>query len=141
MQLNFRNFALVASAVCFGLSLVLLLAPQVLLNLWGVAFSESVAVICRRASMLFLGFGVMFFLSRDAAFSVARQALLVGFGVACTALAVLGLVELNAGHVGPGIWLAAAVELVLAGACFAVWRKSGAEHALQAGPAQARAEA
>jgi hypothetical protein len=120
MPFNFRSFALTAAILCFGLSLVWLAAPQCLLNLWGVPVDEAVKLVGRRSGALFLGVGAMFFTARGAGPSVARQALLVGFGIGCAALAALGLVELAAGRVGAGILLAVVTEVLFAGAALAL---------------------
>ena len=104
-----------------ALALAWSLAPQVLLSLWTVDFSEPVGLMCRRTAALFAGVGVMLFQVRHAAPSPVRSAVATGFIVACTLLAFLGITELVMGHAGPGILLAVAIEIALA---FAFWSAS-----------------
>ena len=114
MSLNFRTIAIAASVICFVLAGTWLLAPSLLLEMWGIQYSYSVGLIARRAAALFLGFGVMFVLARDAQPSHTRTALTVGLSVACLALAALGVFEFATGHAGPGILSAVIVEFALA---------------------------
>ena len=139
MRLSYRAFALIAATGCLGLSLVWLLAPQLLLSLWGVQQDESVRLVGRRTAALFLGIGVMFFVARNAEASVARQALLAGFGIGCAALAALGLFELAMGRVGAGIFVAVVTELLAASACLTlVLAKPGSESKFQLQQRQAQ---
>ena len=116
-----------------------LVAPQLLLSLWGVHHDESVGLVGRRTAALFLGLGVTFFVARNAEVSVARQALLAGFGISCLALAALGLFELAMGRVGAGIFVAVVPELLAASACFTLGlAKPGRESKLQLQQRQAQ---
>ena len=114
LKIRFESIALVSALICMALALVWSLAPQLLLSLWAVDFSEPVALMCRRAAALFAGIGVMLFQVRHAAPSPVRSAVAAGFIVACILLASLGVTELVPGHAGPGILLAVAVEITLA---------------------------
>ena len=116
MPLSFRTLAAVSAALCFALAIAWLLAPALLLTLWGVGFSEPVGLVSRRVAALFLGVGIMFFMARNAGPSDARLALASGFGAACTGLAVLGGIEWLRGGAGPGILSAVVVEVALAAA-------------------------
>lgn len=118
MRLSFRSFALIVTVVYFGLALVWLAAPQLLLNMWDVQSSEAVGLVGRRCAALYLGISVMFFVARDAGPSVARRGLLAGLGICCAALAALGVFEFAAGRAGAGIFGAVVTELLLAGASF-----------------------
>jgi hypothetical protein len=126
MPLTFRNLAIVATVVCFALSITWLLAPNLLLAMWGVEYSYPVGLLGRRGAALFLGIGVMFLQARNAEPSPIRSALASGFIVGCVALAALGVFELVTGHAGPGILSAVAVEVALALAFFASTRTDGA---------------
>jgi hypothetical protein len=68
------------------------------LNLWGVDYSASAELVVRRGAALFLGVGVMLLLARDAESSQARTSLTVGMIGACTALALLGVLECALGN-------------------------------------------
>jgi riboflavin transporter FmnP len=114
LKIDFKNLALLSALICFGLTFVWLLVPKFLLSLWAVGFSEPVGLVCRRVAALFAGIGVMLFRLRRAAPSPARDAVATGLVVACSMLALLGMIELGLGHAGPGILLAIAVEIALA---------------------------
>jgi hypothetical protein len=99
-----------------------LLAPEILLSLWGVEFSYAAGLVSRRAAALFAGFCVMFICVRNAEPSPNRSALVAGFVVACLLLATLGIFELVTGHVGLGILSAVITEVVLALAFLSIGR-------------------
>ena len=111
---SFSLLAWSAAAVCATLAVLGLCAPQLLLALWGVAYSEPVGFVSRRAAALFLGIAVMFVLARHAEPSRCRTSMCAGFIVACSALAMLGAFELATGNAGPGILLAVLVEVLFA---------------------------
>ena len=111
---SFQYLATAAAIICFALAIVWLLAPQLLLSLWGVAYSHSVGLVSRRGAALFLGIGIMLFLARNAEPSPSRTALSAGFIVGCLALASLGVFELVKKRAGIGILSAVLVEVVLA---------------------------
>jgi hypothetical protein len=114
LKIRFDLLALLSALICLVLALVWSLAPQVLLSLWTVGFSEPVGLVCRRTAALFAGIGVMLFQLRHAAPSPVRSAVTTGLISACSLLALLGITELFLGHAGPGILLAVAVEIALA---------------------------
>lgn len=126
MPFTFRSLAILASAICFGLAAVWLLAPNLLLGIWEVEYSYSVGLVARRAAALFLGIGVMFVLARNSEPSQSRMALTSGFIVACLTLAALGIFELLSGHAGVGILSAVVVEVALAVAFLSCMRKDRA---------------
>lgn len=113
MQLSFRTLSTITFCLCFLLSLAWGLAPQVLLAIWSIEYSEAAGFVARRSAVLFAALGVMFYLVRNAPVSIARNALSNGFIVGCFGLAVLGFAEWLNGHAGPGILLAVLVEFAL----------------------------
>jgi hypothetical protein len=114
MPLNYRILALCTSAICFALAATWLLVPGLLLSLWNVQTSPAAELVARRGAVLFFGFAIMFFSSRNTEPSVTRLSLVRGFAVGCLALACLGIFEFVLGHAGVGIFLAVVVELLLA---------------------------
>ena len=114
LKIDFRNLTLLSAGICFGLSIILLVAPQLLLSFWSVGFSEPVGLVCRRTAALFAGIAVMLFRLRHCLPSPARSAVAIGLILACSMLALLGIIEFTMGHSGPGILLAGVVEIVLA---------------------------
>jgi hypothetical protein len=113
MQLSFRTLSTFTAALCFLLALVWGLMPDRLLSIWSIEYSLAVGVVARRSAMLFAALGVMFYLVRNEAPSITRNALTHGFMVGCWGLAALGFGEWLNGHAGPGILLAVVVELAL----------------------------
>lgn len=113
---TFGLVARIASAVLVALAGIWLLAPQILLDLWQIENSDVAMLLAKRSAALFLGVGVIVWLSRNAPKSAARDAIASGLSVTCAGLALLGGYEFAAGHAGAGIWLAVAVEFPLAAA-------------------------
>ena len=113
MQLSFRTLSTLTFSLCFLLSLAWGLAPQMLLAIWSIEYSEAAGFVARRSAVLFAALGVMFYLVRNAPVSIARNALSNGFIVGCFGLAVLGFAEWLNGHAGPRILLAVLVEFAL----------------------------
>lgn len=72
-------------------------------------------MIARRNGVLFLGFAVLASAHREEPEPGVRRRFLLVIGVTMAAMAVLGLVEILRGTIGPGIWLAIAVEMAIAG--------------------------
>jgi hypothetical protein len=120
--MNFRNLAIISAFLCFALAAAWMLAPEILLSLWGVEFSSATGLVSRRAAALFAGFCVMFICIRNAEPSPSRSGLVSGFVVACLLLAALGVFELATGHAGIGILSAVITEVVLALAFLSVGR-------------------
>jgi Protein of unknown function (DUF2867) len=112
--MSFKTTALITSVICFCLAGVWAFGSAILLNLWGVDYAASAELVGRRGAALFLGVGVMLLLARDAEPSQARTSLTVGLTVACTTLALLGVLEFVLGNAGFGILSAVIVELVIA---------------------------
>ena len=54
MSPSFEVLATIAATICFVLAVVWSLAPQRLLSLWGVAYSQPAGVVSRRGAALFL---------------------------------------------------------------------------------------
>ena len=102
-----------AAALCALLALAWLRFGGVLLTLMGAGTPMATGIVARRNAALFLGFAVLLWRAplHD---PQVRAAIGLGFGTACAALALLGVHEFRRGRVGHGIWLAAAVEAVLA---------------------------
>jgi hypothetical protein len=112
--MSFKTTATVTSFICFCLAGVWAFGSAILLNLWGVDYASSAGFVGKRGAALFLGLGVMLSLARDAEPSQARTSLTVGMIVACTALALLGVLEFALGNAGLGILSAVIAELMIA---------------------------
>ena len=75
---SFRVFACATAGLTTSLSLVLLLAPELIIMLFGMEQAVSASVMGRRASMLFLGYSVMLWSVAHAPHSTARQSMICG---------------------------------------------------------------
>ena len=112
--MTFRFLTSATALICFVLAGVWAFAPQQMLAIWDVGYSQSTGLVSRRAAALFLGLGVMLFLARHSLPSQTRTAISFGTVVACSALATLGLFEMAMGRAGSGIVSAVGVEALLA---------------------------
>lgn len=124
MQFSFRTLSSFTAFLCFLLALIWGFAPDRILASWDIEYSLAAGLISRRMAVLFMVFGVMFFMLRNEAPSLTRNALSNGFMVGCWGLAILGFGEWLNGHAGPGILLAVGVELALGLAFFQTRRVS-----------------
>jgi len=111
---TFRFTALAAGAVCLSLALVWIVWPHFLPWLWALETSTASEVLARRNGALFLGVGLLLVMVKDTRDAVTIRAVGSGMAVGCSVLALLGIAESVAGHVGVLIWLAVGVELLLA---------------------------
>lgn len=113
MLLGFRSLSILSTILAATLFLILLFIPNLVFWLFQIPFSESAAFLSRRAAVLFLGYAIIMWLVKDTEDSSLRKAICLGWGVALSALAVLGIFEFIRGFVGPGIFLAVFVESFL----------------------------
>ena len=120
---DFRSLNKMSSGLSIALFFFLLVFPEPIFFLFSVAGDDSAYFISRRAAMLFLGFAVISWLSRNAQPSDVRQSISLGFAVTMSGFAVMGLFEFLRGFAGAGILLPFCVELFLAVSYFAIWRK------------------
>ncbi|KFZ39058.1 hypothetical protein HR45_01275 [Shewanella mangrovi] len=72
--------------------------------------------------MLFLGFAVLTWTSRNAHYSEARQAICLSIALAMLCMALLGILEYLRGFAGFGIALAVVTEAIIAYGYFKLWR-------------------
>jgi hypothetical protein len=112
--MSFKTIAVITAIIGLVLGAAYLFVGDLVISRWQIEPTDSVLLLGRRIGVLYLGLALMFFLARSAPVSVARTALSAGFAVALMILALLGIYELTAGHVGPGILVSAAIEFVLA---------------------------
>ena len=112
--MKFKILALITAIIVFVLGLGYFFFGSVIVGRWQVQPTESVLLLARRIGCLYLGLSVIFFLARSAPVSIARTALSAGTAVAVLSLSLSGVYELALGHVGKGILISAALELLLA---------------------------
>jgi hypothetical protein len=111
--MTFKTTAIITAVVSFLLGAGYLLFGELVMGRWQIPITDSVLLIGRRIGALYLGLSVIFFLARSAPVSVARTALCTGTAIALSVLALLGIYELSAGHVGKGILASIAIESLL----------------------------
>ncbi len=96
------------------LGLTWLLAPEPMLGQWAVQTDAVGVYMSRRYAGLFFGYSTIMWLSRGAAESQARGAILAGGMVVTGAMTAISLYGVLAGLVGPVAWATVAIELGLA---------------------------
>lgn len=111
--MKFKTIAMVTAFILFFLGLGYFFFGAIIVGRWQVEPSASVILLARRIGCLYLGLAVIFFLSRSAPRSAIRTALSAGTVVVTLLLAGTGVYELALGHVGKGILVSAAIELLL----------------------------
>jgi hypothetical protein len=112
--MSFKTIAVITAIIGLALGAAYLFVGELVIGRWQIEPTEGVLLLGRRIGVLYLGMALMFFLARSAPVSVARTALSAGFASALMILALLGIYELTAGHVGPGILVSAAIEFLIA---------------------------
>ena len=110
MAVGFRTLSILSTALAAALFLTLLFVPGLVFWLFQIPGSESAAFLARRAAVLFLGFGILMWLVRNAENSPARRAICIGWGMTMAALAILGTLEFFRGFVGVGVFPAVFIE-------------------------------
>ena len=119
--LSYRTISVCAAALCGVLGFSLLVLPVIVYWIFGIMGNDTTDFMSRRAAMLFLGFAIILFQSRNAPNSAIRRSLSLGVWVAMLGLAATGLFEFAIGRAGGGIWLAIVTELAFAAAYFKFW--------------------
>jgi hypothetical protein len=128
-MMTFKKINMLNFIVCAFLFLLLLFYQAPIFLLFDIKGNETAYFICRRAAMLFGGFAVISFFTRDLQSSIIRQGVSAGFAFAMGGLALMGTIEFIRGFAGGGIIVAAAGELFLAVSYCYIWfsdRKSTA---------------
>ena len=108
-----KTFLSVAAVLTVLLGLAWLLLPESMLSAWGAPGAGVAAYMGRRYGGLFFGYSVILWLSRGSGPSATRNAILAGGAVVTTVMAIISVVGAVSGVVGPGVWGAAAIEVLL----------------------------
>jgi Na+-driven multidrug efflux pump len=109
-----KTMFVVAAILTLLLGVAWTLLPQPMLSSWGVQADEVTVYMARRYGGLFFGYAVIFWLSRASESSAARTAILGGGAVVTSIMAVLSVVGVLTGVVGPAVWSAVVIEMLLA---------------------------
>lgn len=123
-MITYKTLSLITANLSITLAIFLLLVPEPIFLIFGVAGNESAYFISRRASMLFAGYAAIAFFSRHEPPSASRQSISFGIGTSMVGFGALGLFELLRGFAGPGILLPMVVELFLALSYFSIWSRN-----------------
>lgn len=113
----FKLTATIGTAMCASLFMLCFFVPATFVMLYGASADAGAAFMGRRASVLFLGLAVIFWLARDAEKSRLRDAICYGAAVTFAGAALTGMWSYIAGTSGPQMILSAAGEAGL-GALF-----------------------
>ncbi|HEY0841911.1 hypothetical protein [Methylotenera sp.] len=111
--LSFYRLSVLTSFLFVALAFILMFAPALMLEGWGVELTNEVGLLGRRIAALYIGLAVMFFMVKRADHSKTRTALIAGTITGCMLLAILGVYEFSTGHAASGILGAVFIELAL----------------------------
>jgi len=99
--------------ISFLLFLTLLLLPELIYWLFQLDQTPSSDVLAKRAAMLFVGFTVLLYTTRNTDNREVQYAVSVSVFTAMAGLALLGIYELIQGAVGLGIFVAVFAEITI----------------------------
>lgn len=112
--MSFKTTAIITATVSFVLGCAYLFLGNLVVARWQIEPTDAVLLLERRIGALYIGLAVMYYVARLAPISLARTALSAGTAVALSGLACLGVYEFASGRVGPGIFVSAGIELLIA---------------------------
>jgi hypothetical protein len=104
----------IAAGLTLALGLAWLFVPEGMLSSWGVEADPATVYMGRRYGGQFFGYAAILWLTRRSPASEARTSILTGAAVVTTVLAIVSVAGAITGVVGPAVWIAAAVESLLA---------------------------
>ena len=111
----FRWVALLNAVICLALFPLLLLSPGSYVEAYGVAADPGADFLGRRASPMFLGLAVLFWMIRDAPPGPARRAVAWGVALMWVGIGLTGIYEFIRDTASSYTVVAAVIEAVLAG--------------------------
>lgn len=129
LMLSFKTLNIITLGISIILAIILLFFPKAIFLLFGIEGNESAYFICRRAAMLFVGYAVICYFSRNINHSESKQSISLGIALSMMGFAILGIFEFLRGFAGVGIFLAVIAELFLSIFYFRVWRFNGKKKA------------
>ena len=110
-----KVFLSVAAVLIAVLGCAWLFLPEAMLGRWGVQTDPVGLFMGRRYGTMLLGYAVILGLSRAAGPSAARTAILVGGAIVTGSITLVSVGGILNGTIGPGAWITAGVEALLAG--------------------------
>ncbi len=111
--MSYRHLCSAASLLFFILFATLIFLPEIVYWLFNIQGNELGDFLAKRAGVLFLGFSVLCFCSRNTTSKEVRHIVALSVGTAMGAMALLGIYELVRGNTGPGILVAVFIELAI----------------------------
>ena len=108
-----KIFLGVATGLTMFLGVVWLFLPQSMLASWGVRADPITVYMARRYGGLFFGYAAILWLARATGPSPARTAILAGGAIVTSVMAIVSLVGVVTGVVGPAVWSAVVIEVLL----------------------------
>lgn len=90
------------------------LFPGLMLAQWNVAGNHAAEYMSRRYGVLFFGYSIVLWCTRTSPASPARSAIMAGTFVVCSLIAIVSLLGVLSGTIGPAAWAAVIVEVLLA---------------------------
>jgi len=109
-----KIFLGVAAGLTLLLGFVWLFLPQSMLSSWGVQGEPVTVYMARRYGGLFFGYAAILWLARASGPSPARTAILAGSAIVTAVMAIVSLIGVLTGLVGPAVWSAVVIEAFLA---------------------------
>ena len=111
-----KIFLSVAAGLTLLLGVAWLFFPHSMLSSWGVQADPITVYMGRRYGGLFFGYAAILWLARATGPSPARAAILAGGAIVTGVMAIVSLVGVLTGVVGPAVWSAVGIEALLAAA-------------------------
>lgn len=120
----FKNISIAAALLFFSLSGLMIFYPPLIYWLFALEPHELGDFLARRAGVLFLGLGLLSFLTRNVQDNAIQRVIAISFGSMMLLMAVMGIYEFARGFAGIGIWFANLTEIGFGAAYFIIWRRA-----------------
>ncbi len=111
----------VVALLFFALFINLVWVPDIPFWLFDLQGNEVAEILAKRAGVLFLGLCVLCFAARRSQSPEVQRLIALSVWVAMGGMAVLGIYEFLRGAVGPGMWVAVIIEILIAVFCCRLW--------------------
>lgn len=121
--LSFTHQCKICGGLFTALSLALIFAPGVVLELFELGASQGSEVVARRAGVIFGGLAFLMLTIATHPPSPTRRSIVLAIEFLLIGLAILGAIEFARGQIGPGVWLAITTETLVA---LLLWRAENA---------------
>jgi hypothetical protein len=109
-----KIFFSVGAAITLLLGVAWTLFPETMLSSWGIHADSAAIYVARRYGGLFFGYALILWLAKQSEPSTARTAILAGGALVTLGMAVLSVFGIVTRAAGPGVGVAAVVEVLLA---------------------------